>query len=247
MELKKTTAVITGSTGKLGKAIALTLAHAGCDCICHYNMNKDAAARLVAQIQNSGRKAIAVKADFSDPDQARQLFNLPDDFQTVRVLVNSAAVFSRDAVADLTAENVTGLLNVNLTAPLIASRYFVEMLNAIDTPKTNPVGKIINIVDIGAIKPWAGYSAYCASKAGLLAATKSMAKEFAPQVCVNAVAPGVITFPDEFNEHDKQRQIDFIPAGRIGTQNEIVSTITFLLQNDYVTGQVINVDGGRCI
>ena len=110
-----------------------------------------------------------------------------------------------------------------------------------------PFAKIINLVDIGGIRPWAKYSVYCASKAGLIAVTKSLAKELAPNVTVNAVAPGIISRPGEFDEGDKKRRLSHIPAKRIGLAKEVTSAIIFLLENDYITGEVLNVDGGQCI
>jgi pteridine reductase len=111
----------------------------------------------------------------------------------------------------------------------------------------HPTGKIVNIVDVGGIRPWAKYSVYCASKAGLIGATKSLAKELAPAMCVNAIAPGIFSWPPGFDEAAKARQLAFIPMERIGTKEEIAAALLFLLENDYITGQVLSVDGGRGI
>ena len=139
------------------------------------------------------------------------------------------------------------MLNVNLIGPVMVSQQFMRSVNARpdDTGREQPVAKIVNLVDIAAVRPWAEYALYCASKAGLVAATKSMAKELAPAVCVNAVAPGIVTWPDDMDEREKSRQLSKIPAGRIGWANDVVSAIMFLLKSDYITGEVITVDGGR--
>ena len=103
------------------------------------------------------------------------------------------------------------------------------------------------MLDVGAVRPWGEYAVYCSSKAGLLGATKALAKELAPAVCVNAIAPGVTTWPEDYSQAEKDRQLSFIPMRRIGGTNEITSAIIFLLESDYITGQVLCVDGGRSI
>lgn len=247
MELKDTVAVITGSTGRLGAEIALDLAQAGVDCVCHYNKNKVLAEGLAAKIEALGRRANAVCADLSSPKEIEGLFAKAKEFGEVRILVNSAAVFSRRSLGEITSEYIRETLDINLVGPILASRYFAEAVEQRAGDSDKPAGKIINLADVGGLRPWAGYSVYCVSKAGLIAATKSLAKELAPSVTVNAVAPGIINWGDEFNESDKKRRLSHIPAGRIGLAKEVTSAIIFLLENDYITGQVINIDGGQCI
>lgn len=244
MKLNETTAIITGSTGTLGNAIALALAEAGVNCICHYHSNQLGAQELVEKIQAMGPKASAVCTDLSKPDQIEKLFAeaiLP----LPTILINSAAVFHRQKLSEVTFVDSQVVFNTNLVAPILLSRRFVQGIPASDTDL--PSGKIINLVDVGGIRPWADYTLYCASKAGLIAATKSLAKELAPNICVNAIAPGIITWQDDLDDKQKKRQLSHIPAGRVGTLDELTSAVLFLLQNDYITGQVLNVDGGRCI
>ena len=136
---------------------------------------------------------------------------------------------------------------MNLTAAILTSGVFAKRISEEFGRSEKVVGKIINISGIGGIRPWARYVLYCSSKAGLIGATKSMAKELAPAICVNSIAPGIVTWPDEFDEAAKQRQLKFIPAGRIAEPAEVTAAIIFLLENDYITGAVLNVDGGRCI
>jgi pteridine reductase len=128
----------------------------------------------------------------------------------------------------------------------LLSQEFARLVEA-EGAEGNPAAKIVNMVDVGGEKVWKEYSVYCAAKAGLIAATKSLAKELAPRITVNAVAPGVVTWPEAFDEAGKKRQLGFIPAGRIAEPVEVAAAVVFLLQNDYITGQVINVDGGRAI
>ena len=252
MELKAKTAVITGSSGRLGVAIAKALAAAGCNCICHYNHNKQAAKEVVEQIEKLGVKALEVAADLTEPDEIEDLFEKAAQIGTPQILINSAAVFSRQPLEEATFEEARRVLDLNLTAPILVSRCFAKIIKA-KFPNTEPapakagLGKIINIADVGGPRPWAGYILYCSSKAGLIGATKALAKELAPSICVNAIAPGVVTWPGDYDESEKKRQLSFIPMRRKAEPKEITEAIIFLLKNDYITGQVLNVDGGRCI
>ncbi len=250
MELEGLTALITGSSGSLGGAISLALAEAGCNCVLGYHKNQQGAEELARKITDLGPKAIAVCADLTKEAQIEQLFAEAANFGRVQILVNSASVFERQPLAEVTFEHSRMTLDINLVGPILACKEFAKTVTAGgqgSAESENPVGKIINIVDVGGIRPWAEYTMYCASKAALIAATKSMAKELAPAVCVNGIAPGVITWPAGFSEEGKKRQLRFVPAGRTGYTSEITSAIIFLLENDYITGQVLNVDGGRCI
>jgi len=247
MELKGTTAVITGSTGRLGWAIVEALALAGCNCVCHYNRNRRGAEAIVEGVVKVGGEAVAVGADLGEPDGAEALFESITEFDTPRVLINSAAVFSAGALSEVTFAAAQRVFGINLTASILTSREFAKILGARYPAADAPVGKIINLTDIGGIRPWAGYVVYCASKAGLIGATKALAKDLAPAVCVNAIAPGIITWAGDVDESEKNRQLCLIPMRRTGQRGELTEAIMFLLGSDYITGQVLNVDGGRCI
>lgn len=247
MELKGTVAVITGSSGRLGSAIAKALGEAGCNCVCHYNRNDQAVKSLVEQIQEMGPKALAVGADLSKSRGIEDLFEKAEEFGTAQVLINSAAVFLRQPLEQVTFEQAQKVLNLNLIAPILSGRAFTERIKAGFGETGSVVGKIINIADVGGIRPWAGYVLYCSSKAGLIGATRALAKELAPAICVNSIAPGVVNWPSDFDKSQKQRELKHIPAARVAEPKEITDAIIFLLKNDYITGQVLNVDGGRCI
>lgn len=247
MKLENTTAIITGSTGGLGRNIALALAEGGCDCVCHYNTNREAAEELVAEINKTNSKAIAVGADLRVGDQVGKLFEIPVSFAPVRILINSAGVFSRGPLEEITAEKAGEILDINLISPILTCQKFTGIIKKECPDATEVVGKIVNIADVGGRRPWAKYAVYCASKAGLIAVTGSLAKELAPSIYVNAIAPGMVTWPGDFGEKAKKRQLERIPAGRIAEAKDITKAIIFLLKNDYITGQTLNVDGGRCI
>ena len=247
MEINDLTAVITGASGIVGGAIAVALAKEGCRVVCHYHNNYPAAGKIVDKINSSGGHAAAVKADLTCSDGISRLFSGCSEFASPRILVNSAAIFKSSPISEITKENARQMLDVDLISPLLVSAAFAESIKDIEVTDNLPIAKIVNLVDIGGIRPWANYTMYCAAKAGLIAATKSMAKELAPAVCVNAVAPGVVSWPDDADKAEYDRQIKMIPAGRTANPQEIAAAVVFLTKNDYITGQTLNIDGGRCI
>jgi NAD(P)-dependent dehydrogenase (short-subunit alcohol dehydrogenase family) len=247
MELKRALAIITGASGQLGSRIAIDLGKAGCDCICHYHNNKQRADEVVQQIQQTGRKAVAVGADLTDVKQIEALFAKTGELGTPTILINSAAVFKREKLEEATFEDARHTLDLNLTAAIMTSQAFAKIIHAKFGKSEQVVGKIINISAVEAIRPWARAIAYCSSKAGLIGATKSLARELAPAICVNSVAPGLVTWPEGISEEGKQRILKLIPMARVAKPEDVTAAIIFLLQNDYITGQVLNVDGGRVI
>ncbi len=247
MELTGTTAIVTGSTGRLGSAITFALADAGCHCLCHYHSNQARAEQIVEQIHQKGPNATAVQADLTRTDDIERLFTHAESLGSVRILINSAAVFTRQQLEEITTDKAREIFNMNLIAPILTSRQFARIVKDQVRQTDVPVAKIINIADVGGIRPWAKYTLYCASKAGLISVTKSLAKELAPAICVNAIAPGLVAWPESFTEKAKQRQLDRIPMARLAKPRDITAAVIFLLKNDYITGQVLNVDGGRCI
>jgi len=247
MELKGRVAVITGSSGRLGGGIAVALAQAGCLCVCHYNSNEQSAQTLVARIKDMGVKALAVQADLTKQENIENLFEKSRQLGTPQILINSAAVFSRGSLGEVTFEKARQVLDINLISSIMTSQVFAKQLKDKFGDSEETIGKIINISGAGGIKPWGKGVLYCCSKAGLIGATKSLAKELAPSVLVNSVSPGMVTWPKSFTDEAKERQLAFIPAGRIAESGDITAAIKFLLENDYITGEVLSVDGGRCI
>lgn len=245
MKLDALTAVITGSTGGLGRAIALALADAGCHCVCHYHSNAAAARRLVDEIVQKGRKAVPVCADLARPDEISTLFAQAQSLGPARILINSASVFAREPIDSVAFDAARRIFDINLLAPILAARDFARIIREEVSTAQPPVAKIINIADVAALRPWAEYTVYCASKAGLIAATKSLAKELLPAITVNAVAPGLVSWPDDFSEDEKARRLRKVPMKRTARPDEITDAILFLLKNDYITGQVLAVDGGQ--
>lgn len=250
MEIAGLTAVVTGASGRLGGAIALGLAEAGMDCICHCGRNVEKADKIASQITALGRRATVIQVNLAKEDEIKKLFDAAGVFGRVRVLINSASVFGRYPLTELTGQAVQTTLAVNLVAPMLASHYFVRRLQAegLDWKAAEtPFAKIVNLADVAVTRPWAEYAAYCASKAGLVGLTTALAKELAPGITVNAVAPGIVTWPEPMGVEEERKQLARIPAGRFGRPAEIVKSIVFLLENDYISGQTLAVDGGRSI
>ena len=247
MRLEGINAIVTGATGKLGGGIVLALAEAGCNCICQYNSNEEKAKELVKQVEVLGRKAIAIGADLRDSKQIDDFFEKAVKFGKLQILINSAAVFERRSLSEVTSEKAKEILGLNLVGPILLSRNFAAEIKRQFGETDETVGKIINIADVGGIGGWAEYVEYCSSKAGLIGATKATARELAPAITVNAICPGIITWPDGVNEEEKKKQLKLVPAGRVGDVSDVAGAIIFLLENDYITGAVLNVDGGRNI
>ena len=163
MQLTNTTAIITGSTGHLGGAIAHALARMGCNCVCHYNTQKNLAVELVSNLQNLGAKAVPVSADLTSPDDIKRLFFTSPDFPPARVLINSAAIFPRQPLSDITLESARHTFDTNIIAPILVSARFADMVNVRYTSSLDlemrpaPIAKIINLTDVGADHPWANY------------------------------------------------------------------------------------------
>ncbi len=250
MEQHYNTAIITGASGQLGGAIALSLAQRGMDCVCHYHTGSRRVEVIVQEIQQIGRRAVAVQADLSDAGAAETIFERAGELGPVRVLINSASIFQRQPLGTFVEAEVTAMLGVNLAAPMRLCNAFAKHLKqqGIDVKKSDEtIAAIINMVDVAGIKPWGEYSPYCAARAGLIGMTKSLAKELAPGVTVNAIAPGIVTWPGKMDLAEEQKQLKMIPANRFGNPKDITRTIDFLLNNAYITGQVLCVDGGRSL
>jgi len=250
MELTGKTAIITGAAGRLGSQIVLALARRGLNCLCHYHTNAVRAEQVVKNVQELGPAAALFQADLSKPGFASAMFRQAAQLGPVRVVVNSASVFTRQPVGSFSEQDVANMLAVNLAAPLNICNEFADyLLNEGADWKTaeEPFASIINMTDVAGIRPWAGFAPYCASRAGLIAMTQSLAKELAPGVTVNAVAPGIVTWPGKMDPTEEQNQLAKIPARRFGSPQDITRAINYLLDSPYVTGQTLTIDGGRSI
>jgi pteridine reductase len=226
-------ALVTGAAHRLGKSFALKLAHLGYDIVLHYHSADDAALQTKAEIESLKRNVFLAQADLTQPDE---IYSLLSNIQSLDVLVNSAAFMPSGNVNALSIENWDTALDLNLRAPfLIAQEASKKMTEG---------SSIINISDVGSQKAWSRYPSYTVSKAALESLTKILARALAPKIRVNAIAPGFVLQSDIVPAEEWDRLIGRVPLKRPARTEEITSALEFLLQNEYITGQTIVVDGG---
>ncbi len=238
------TALITGSARRIGATVAHTLHHAGMNIVLHYRSSASEASQLCEQFNRlRTNSAFTVKADLlhfhslqSLVTQAQQGWNRLD------VLINNASSFYPTSIGKITEQHWDELMGTNLKAPLFLSQAAAPHL-------TINHGCIINIVDIHAERPLKNYPLYCVAKAGLVMLTKSMARELAPEVRTNGIAPGAILWPEiEDYGFTHQEIVQRTALRRQGSPEDIARTALFLIQDsNYITGQIIVVDGGRTL
>jgi NAD(P)-dependent dehydrogenase (short-subunit alcohol dehydrogenase family) len=239
MDIKGKTVIITGSTGKLARAIVLSLVQAGANCICVYHKNKKAAKSLESPIKKNGVRSLFVSADIAKQQGIEKIFTKIKKFSQPEILINAAAVFEKMPSEKITGDYARKIFDLNFTSAMVMTQKFVELLK-----KNKKAGKIINITDATIEKHPKGYSVYTASKAALESATISLAKELAPNITVNAIAPGLIHWQTGVTEEQKKKMLSRVPAARTGSPEEVAAAVKFLIENDYITGQTITVDGG---
>ncbi|MCG8379731.1 MAG: pteridine reductase [Proteobacteria bacterium] len=236
------TVLITGAARRIGAAIAEHLHKTGMNIVVHYNSSAQEAHELVRKLNGERHdSAIMIQANLQHKEYYSALIDAALEFKgSIDVLVNNASAFYPTPVNLLSDEQWTELINVNLKAPL-----FLSQLIAPSIRKNK--GCIINIADIHAYRPLADHTIYSISKAGLIMLTQSLAKELSP-VRVNAIAPGAITWPEEMDEKTRQDILDHTSLKRTGSMEDVAKTVLFLIRDaDYITGQIINVDGGRTL
>jgi NAD(P)-dependent dehydrogenase (short-subunit alcohol dehydrogenase family) len=242
MNLEGKVAVVTGAARRVGRAIALALAERGAELVVHYRDSEREAQDVLAHAKRLGGKPVAVRAELTDRAQVAEIVHAAlAAFGRIDVLINSASAFSRTPLAEIADEDWDRMLAVNLTAPFLLCRAAGPIMQA------QGRGKIVNLADIGARRVWADYLPYCVSKAGLVALTRGLAKALAPAVQVNAIAPGVVLLPEETEPEERERARRRIPLQRLGTPEEVAHTVVYLMENDFVTGQVLTLDGGQSL
>jgi pteridine reductase len=243
MDLSGKTALVTGSARRVGRAIALELARAGCDLAVHFHKSTGEADALVEEIRRLGPRCVAVQGDLGEPQAAAEIVEQTvGQLGRLDVLVNNAAVFESLPMDDWNASAWARVLQINTIAPAMLARAAVPHMRRAGS------GRIVNITDISAERPIRGFAAYCASKAALVNLTQSLARELAPQITVNAVSPGIAAFPDSYDDALRDRLVRRVPLQRSGTPEDIARAVRFLVADgDYMTGQVLVVDGGRSV
>lgn len=244
MEASGKVALVTGAARRVGRAIALELAQLGCDVALHYRHSAAEAAKVGDEVRHLGRRALLVAGDLADPAApAAMVDQTGRELGRLDILVNNASDFSDVELDDWTDDHWETVFRVNLFAPAMLAKAAVPLMQ-----RGGNSGRIINLADILADRPIRRFAAYCASKAAVVSLTRSLARELAPGITVNAIAPGIAVFPDHYGQELREKLIRQVPLKRAGSPEEIAATVGFLVaQGDYITGQVLNVDGGRSI
>lgn len=237
-------ALVTGGAKRVGRAIVEMLAQTGFDVAFTYHTGQSESERLVAELSDrTGRQLLAIQADLTRPEESVPplVHRFGTHFQRLDLLVNNASLYTPARLDQTNLELIRQLMAIHVEAPLLLCRELAGMLRASQ-------GSIINLVDLLAEKPWKQYLAYCASKAALWNLTLGLARELAPEVRVNGIAPGVVAWPDDATESDKQQYLARVPLGRAGSPEDVASLVRFLAtEAGYITGQIIRLDGGRSI
>ena len=233
-------ALVTGSAKRLGRAVALRLAQEGADVVVHYRTSAAEAQSAVAEIEKLGRRAVSIAANLDRVSEIKRLFDeTAKQFGRLDILVNSAANFLPASIISTTEEIWDASLDANLKAPFFCAQAAAPLLR-------RAKGTIVNFADTGGLLGWPGYIPHSVSKAGVVMLTKVLAKALAPEVRVNAIAPGTITMPGDPPEWEAEL-IKLAPLQRSGIPADITDTVLFLVQSKFVTGQVLVVDGGRAL
>ncbi len=235
--------LITGGAKRVGAATCRRLHASGANLMLHYRESAGEARLLQAELNNQRKDSVAlIQADLLDLGKLQSIVDQTlQTFSRLDALVNNASSFFQTPVGEITVAQWEDLIGTNLRAPMFLSQSAAPALK-------KSQGAIVNITDIHADRPLKNYVVYSVAKAGLVGLTRSLARELAPEVRVNAVAPGPILWPDDaaFDELSRQRIISHTPLRREGTPEDIAKAVHYLLADaTYVTGETINVDGGR--
>ena len=238
--VKGKVALVTGGGKRLGRAVSLRLAEEGMDVAVHYGKSAKEAAEVVGQIEEMGQKAVAIQADLRSVDQIRKLLlEVGNQLGRLDLLVNSAANFLPGSVISTTEEVWDASLDTNVKAPFFVAQAAAPMLK-------RARGAIVNFTDTGGLLGWPGFLGHSVAKAGVINLTKSLAKALAPEVRVNAIAPGTITMPGDPPEWE-QDFIRLAPLGKTGQPSDIAEAVLYLATAEFLTGHTLVLDGGRTL
>jgi 3-oxoacyl-[acyl-carrier protein] reductase len=241
--LKDKVTIVTGGSGGIGQATAVAFAQAGAHVVVHFYQGRNRALETVALCQDTGGQAIAVQGDLTQEDDVTGLFMAATELGVPTILVNNAGQAHHGLLMDTPLSVWQHILNVNLTSAFLCTRAAVPFL------RREGGGRIVNVTSIHGLTGASNEGAYAASKAGMIALTKSAARELGPLgITVNAVAPGVIETPmmEQFSHDEKEAMAASTPLGRLGTPADVAKVIRFLATDEaeFITGQIISPNGG---
>jgi pteridine reductase len=234
-------ALVTGAGRRVGRALAVALGARGMHVIVHYNSASAGAEETVRLVVRAGGSGEVMRADLGNTSEAEQLVDQAVAARgALDVLVNSAAVMLRTPLGETSAKDWDAMFALNVRAPYFLSQHAAPALRT-------SRGSIVNIADLAAFETWPGYVPHGLTKAAVVQMTRALARVLAPEVRVNAIAPGVVLLPEGWSDADAERLRATTPLGRLGSPEDVAGAMLFLLDAGYVTGEVITVDGGRHI
>ncbi len=236
-------ALVTGGAKRVGKAIVEKLAGSGFSVAFTYLESQADAEALRSSIKRRGVDCVAIKADLTRPESAvehiRTIFR--DSFDRLDVLVNNASLYHPGGLNDIQYEPSRRMWSIHVCSPMLLCQSFAPLLR-------DARGHVVNMLDLLAERPWPQYLSYCSSKAGLWNLTLGLARELAPDVTVNGIAPGVVEWPNDYPQEAREKYLKRVPLGRPGTPQDVAEAVHFLCTaGSYMTGQIIRLDGGRSI
>lgn len=239
MNIKGEVALVTGGAVRVGRALTLALAGAGADVFVHYNRSADAARETASEAESLGVRTAIGSANLSDLEAANSLVEqATTTLGTVSILVNSASGFPTDTIRDVTPEGFLQTIDLSLAAPIMLTSAFADAL-----PEQHR-GAVVNITDVRTEKPYREHFSYIVAKGGIDEFTRAAAVALAPQVTVNAIALGVILPPPGEDQAFIDRLAKRLPMERPGGTDPVAATLLYLVSNDFVTGEIVRVDGG---
>jgi pteridine reductase len=234
-------ALVTGGAVRVGRAITLGLADAGYDVVVNYRSSEGPAGEVAQILDEMGRRAWTVQGDLGDPATAGRLATaVREGPGRLDLLVNSAANFHPTEVLETDADEWDAVHHVNLRGPHLLVRACADLLRA-------SRGAVVNIADHMGIRPWVRYGSHSVAKAAIVHLTKVQALALAPEVRVNAVAPGLVLAPDDMDSEALDREISQIPLGRSGMPQDVAEAVLFLARAPFITGHLLVVDGGQTL
>lgn len=239
MGLNGKVALVTGGAHRVGKAIALALGRAGANVAIHYHQSAAQAGATLAELRALGVEATAIAGNLAEVAEVERVV----DEATARLgqldlLINSAGIWGATPIGTVSEARWAELLDINLRSAFFAAQRAAPALRAAH-------GAIVNIADVGALRPWRNHTPYLVSKGGLLTLTEALAKDLAPEVRVNAVAPGPVLLPDDWTAQQAERAARSVLLGRLGSAEDVAHAVVYLASAEYVTGVILPVDGGQ--
>ena len=242
MEVEGAVVLITGAAQRVGRAVALDLAAQGAHVAFSYYAEHEPWRDTVAAIERAGVRSLAVLADVTRSSDRRALVQATlQSFGRVDVLINNASIWLKQPALEIDEVAWDAEMNLNAKAPfMMAQAVAPHMIH-------QGRGLVINIADLSAFQAWPGYAHHSASKAALVALTRVLALEWAPHVRVNAIAPGTVLLPDDADEAKRRWAIEKSALKRIGSPGDVARTVRYLIEEDFATGAVYFVDGGRSL